>query len=63
MTVKIEEQFMNDLKKFANFEEKIFSTNDTSVDIGGFFLFLKQKSLEYIFNLYFGVEGKLPQQT
>ena len=63
MTVKVEEQFMDDLKKFSNFEEKIFTVNDMNVDIGGFFLFLKQNGLEHIFNLVFGVEGKLPQQT
>lgn len=49
------------VKKFDSFEEKIFSANnDSNIDIGLFFAYLKQKNLESIFNLYFGVDGKLP---
>ncbi len=45
--------------KFENFEEKIFNTDTNSnIDLGLFFSYLKEKNLESIFNLYFGVEGK-----
>lgn len=62
-TVEIERESIDTVRKFHNFEEKIFKVNDTTVDIGAFFIFLKQNGLESIFNLYFGVDGKLPQQT
>ena len=45
--------------KFENFEEKIFtSDNNTTIDLGLLFTFLKEKGLESIFNLYFGIDGK-----
>jgi hypothetical protein len=53
---------MKDLKKFDSFEEKLFSAhaNDNNIDLGLFFVFLKEKGLEHIFSMYFGVDGKLP---
>lgn len=48
-------------QKFENFEEKIFSpNNDSNLDLGLLFAFLKEKDLAHIFQLYFGVDGKLP---
>lgn len=49
----------NKFSKFDNFEERIFNTDSNSnIDLGLFFSFLKERGLENIFNLYFGVEGK-----
>lgn len=50
-------------RKFNNFEEKIFTSNNQTFDMGILFAFLKEKNLEYVFNLYFGVEGKLPTSS
>ncbi len=49
--------------KFDNFEEKMFtySNSDSNIDFGLLFAYLKEKNLDYIFQLYFGVDGKLPQ--
>ena len=50
---------LNEFSKFDNFEEKIFSiNNDANIDLGQLFSFLKEKNLNYIFSMYFGVEGK-----
>lgn len=63
-TVEIEKDIFDQVKKFSNFEEKYFSSNnDHSVDMGLFFAFLKQIGLEFVFNLYFGIDGKLPQNN
>lgn len=51
----------NDLRKFTDFEEMTFSNeNDSHIDIGLLFAFLKQKGFQNIFNIFFGVDGKLP---
>ena len=58
---EIEPDLVNTVKKFDNFEEKLFTSNNTdSIDLGLLFAFLKDKNLDYVFNLYFGVDGKLP---
>lgn len=58
---EIDSSNMKSSRKFDNFEEKLFSSNnDANIDIGVLFAFLKEKGLESIFNLYFGVDGKLP---
>ena len=59
-TYEIEPQFIDTLKKFDNFEEKMFLSNNDAFDLGILFAFLKEKNLDYVFNLYFGVDGKLP---
>jgi hypothetical protein len=52
---------IKELKKFDCFEEKLFSANnDSNIDLGILFQFLKEKGLENIFSIYFGVDGKLP---
>ncbi len=52
---------IKDLKKFDWFDEKLFSANnDNNIDLGLFFVFLKEKGLENVFSMYFGVDGKLP---
>jgi hypothetical protein len=55
---------MKSLKKFDSFEEKLFlGSSDTSIDLGLLFAFLKERGLEHVFSLYFGVDGKLPAST
>ncbi|RNA15973.1 RWD domain-containing 2B [Brachionus plicatilis] len=51
------------VKKFKDFEEKLFTSNNQTFDLGILFVFLKEKNLEYVFNLYFGVDGKLPSTS
>ena len=60
-TFTIESSKFKEYAKFNNFEEKIFSANnDSNIDIGLLFVFLKENGFQSIFNLYFGVDGKLP---
>ena len=56
---------LKELHKFEGFEEKLFNEggNESSIDKGLLFAFLKEKGFSSIFNLYFGVEGKLSTQT
>ena len=62
LTVEVESKDkMNGLRKFDVFEEKLFSAhNDSNIDLGLLFVFLKEKGFENIFAMYFGVDGKLP---
>jgi hypothetical protein len=63
------------LKKFSPFEERVFQTNldlmpsenadlkirnEYGSDMGLLFKFLSEKGFSSVFNLYFGVDGKLP---
>jgi hypothetical protein len=63
------------LKKFSSFEERVFQTNEDLIptenielkirneygsDMGLLFKYLSEKGFSSIFNLYFGVDGKLP---
>ena len=57
---------LSELHKFEGFEEKLFNEgggNESTIDKGLLFAFLKEKGFSNIFNLYFGVEGKLSTQT
>lgn len=55
----------NEHSKFDNFEEKVFnySNTDSNFDFGLLFAYLKEKNLDYIFHFYFGVDGKLPNNS
>lgn len=59
-----EDNKSGDLNKFDSFEEKLFlAGGESTIDLGLFFAFLKDKGLENIFALYFGVDGKLPASS
>lgn len=53
---------LKEFKKFSNFEEMVFNADSTDnhIDNGLLLAFLKEKGFQNIFNLYFGVDGKLP---
>lgn len=57
---EIDETKLADYIKFDKFEEKYFSDNPDSSDMGLLFQYLKEKDLGDAFNLFFGVDGRLP---
>lgn len=58
---QIEPSKLDEYQKFYEFKEMVFSNeNDSHIDIGLLFAFLKEKGFQSVFNMYFGVDGKLP---